>query len=168
VESAGNTPESLVFEPLAPSRHQEFWQLVPAGQMYPQDPQFPESVVRSLHVPLHRARPDRQEVWMAATVAVVAAETVTVVPAVAGADVAAGAVDDPPAFPPFDSRNFPWIQVSPSGTEKPHPPQFSPSVWRSTQVPLHRVMFAGHWPVAGPVPESRGPLALDGVPAGSR
>jgi hypothetical protein len=105
---------------------------------------------------------------MAATVAVVAAETVTVVPAVAGADVAAGAVDDPPAFPPFDSRNFPWIQVSPSGTEKPHPPQFSASVWRSTQVPLHRVMFAGHWPVAGPVPESRGPLALDGVPAGSR
>jgi hypothetical protein len=105
---------------------------------------------------------------MAATVAVVAAETVTVVPAVAGADVAFGAVDGPPAFPPFDPLNFPWIQVSPYGTEKPHLPQFSPSVWRSTQVPLHGVMFAGHWPVAGPVPESLNPLALDGVPAGSR
>jgi hypothetical protein len=58
-----------------------------------------------------------QEVWMAATVAVVAAETVTVVTAVAGADVAFGAVDDPLAFPPFDPLNFPWIQVSPSGTE---------------------------------------------------
>jgi hypothetical protein len=105
---------------------------------------------------------------MAATVAVVAAVTVTVVPAVAGADVASGAVDDPPAFPPFDPLNVPWIQVSPYGTEKPHPPQFSPSVWRSTQVPLHRVMVAGHRPAAGAVPESRNPLALDGVPAGSR
>jgi hypothetical protein len=105
---------------------------------------------------------------MAATVAVVAAETVTVVPAVAGADVATGAVGDPPAFPPFDPLNFPRIQVSPYGTEKPHPPQLPASVWRSTQVPLHSLMFAGHWPVAGPVPESRDPLALDGVPAGSR
>ena len=105
---------------------------------------------------------------MAATVAVVAAETLTVVRAVAGADVAFGAADDPPAFPPFDPLNVPWIQVSPYGTEKPHPPQFSLSVWRSTQVPLHRVMSAGHWPVAGPVPESLNPLALDGVPAGSR
>jgi len=136
--------------------------------MYPQDPQFRESVVRSLHAPLHRARPDRQEVWMAATVTVVAKETVTVVPAVTGADVASGAGDDPPAFPPFDPLEVPRIQVSPYGTEKPHPPQFSLSVWRSTQVPLHRVLFAGHWPVTGPVPESRDPLALDGVPAGSR
>jgi len=153
---------------LTPSRHQEFWQLVPAGQMYPQDPQFRESVVRSLHAPLHRARPDRQDVWMAATVAVVAAGSVTVVPGVAGADVASGAGDDPPAFPPSDPLNVPWIQVSPYGAEKPHPPQFSRSVWRSTQVPLHRVMVAGHGPVAGPVPESLNPLALDGVPAGSR
>jgi hypothetical protein len=158
----------LVFDPLAPSRHQEFWQLVPAGQTYPHDPQFRESVVRSLHEPLHRARPDRQEVWMAATVAVVAAETVTVVPAVAGADVAFGAGDDPVAFPPFGPLNVPRIQVSPYGTEKPHPPQLPASVWRSTQVPLHCVMFAGHGPVAGPVPESRDPLALDGVPAAGR
>jgi hypothetical protein len=105
---------------------------------------------------------------MAATVAVVAAVTVTVVPAVAGADVAFGAVDDPPAFPPFDPLNVPPLQVSPYGTEKPHSPQFSSSVWRSTQVPLHRVLFAGQWPVAGPVPESLSPLELDGVPAGSR
>ena len=105
---------------------------------------------------------------MAATVAVVAAETVTVVPAVAGADVAFGAADDPAAVPPFDPLNVPRIQVSPYGTEKPHPPQFSLSVWRSTQVPLHRVLSAGHWPVAGPVPESLNTLALDGVPAGSR
>ena len=105
---------------------------------------------------------------MAATVTVVAKETVTVVPAVTGADVASGAGDDPPAFPPFDPLEVPRIQVSPYGTEKPHPPQFSLSVWRSTQVPLHRVLFAGHWPVTGPVPESRDPLALDGVPAGSR
>ena len=148
---------------MTPYRHQEFWQLVPAGQTYPQDPQFLESVVRSLHVPLHRARPDRQEVWMAATVALVAAGTFTVVPAVAGADVACGA-----AGVPVDPLNFPLIQVLPYGTGKPHPPQFSSSVWRSTQVPLHRVMFAGHWPMTGPVPESRDPLALDGVPAGSR
>jgi hypothetical protein len=168
VEPADTTPEPLVFEPLTPSRHQEFWQLVPAGQMYPQDPQFPGSVVRSLQVPLHRARPDRQEVWMAATAAVVAKETLTVVPAVAGADVAFGAMDDPPAFPPSGPLNVPWIQVSPYGAEKPHSPQFSRSVWRSTQVPLHRVLFAGQWPVAGPVPESLSPLELDGVPAGSR
>ena len=153
---------------MAPSRHQEFWQLVPAGQMYPQDPQFMGSVVRSLQVPLHRVRPDRQEVRVAATVAVVAAETVTVVPAVAGADVASGAGDDPPAFPLTDPLDGPWIQVSPYGTERPHPPQVSLSVWRSTQVPLHRVLSAGHWPVAGPEPESLNPLSLDGVPAGSR
>jgi len=168
VESVYTTAESLVFEPLAPSRHQESWQLVPARQMYPQDPQFRESVVRSLHVPLQRARPDWQEVWRAATVAVVAAETVTVVPAVAGADVAFGAVDDPPAFPPFGPLNVPRIHVSPYGTEKPHPPQFSLSVWRSTQAPLHRVLSAGHGPAAGPVPKSRDLLASGGVPAGSR
>jgi hypothetical protein len=74
----------LVFEPFAASRHQEFWQLVPAGQTNPQDPQFWESVLRFLHAPLQRARPERQEVWMAAAVAVVAAAAVTVVPVVAG------------------------------------------------------------------------------------
>ena len=168
VEPGVTSTEPLVFEPLPPSRHQEFWQLVPAGQTNPQAPQFRESAVRSRQEPLHRTRPAWQEVRMAATVAVVGAGTVIVVPAVAGADVASGAGDDPPAFPPCDPLNVPRIQVSPYGTEKPHPPQFSPSVWRSTQVPLHRVMFAEHWPVAGPVPESLNPLALDGVPAGSR
>jgi hypothetical protein len=89
-----------------------------------------------------------------------------VVPVGLGSVVVAGAGDDLLVFRPSDPLNFPCMQVSPKGTEKPHPPQLLLSVMRLTQVSLHRVIPSEHWPLidltTGPGPA----LVLFCAPAG--
>jgi hypothetical protein len=66
-----------------------------------------------------------------------------------------------------DELNCPWMQVSPKGTVKPHPPQLSGSVLRSTHFPLHRVSPSEHKSLTGNIPESPDSAVLFWDPAGS-
>jgi hypothetical protein len=130
--------------------HRPFWQLCPDGQMFPHDPQFPASFWRSLQVPLQELRPDGHDPGITAAVG-------DVVPDSAG--------DDPVLFRAKDPLNCPFMQVSPKGTEKPHAPQLSWSVLRSTHFPLQRDRPSEHWPIAGMIPEPWDTPLLFFIPA---
>jgi hypothetical protein len=111
-----------------------FWHVCPEGQVLPQDPQFPLSFRRSRHVPLQEVWPEGHEPFVPAAVAAVV--PVAIVPLLL-------------LFWLVDELNCPLMQVSPKGTEKPHAPQLSWSVLRSTHFPLQGDWPAEHWPMTG-------------------
>jgi len=78
-----------------------------------------------------------------------------------------GAGDNPLLFSGDTELNCPFLQVSPYGTEKPHAPQLSESVWRYTHVPLHRDIPAEHRLLTGRMPEPLEIPVMFGVPADS-
>ena len=65
---------------------------------------------------------------------------------------------------PDTELNCPLMQLSPYGTEKPHPPQLSGSVCRSTHFPRQRDMPSEHPPMTGRIPELWGLPAVLSLP----
>jgi hypothetical protein len=124
-------------------RHRPPWQVCPDRQLVPQEPQCEVSVRIFLHVPLQEVWPEGQETCVPAAVVVVVL-----------------------FFGTNDELNCPFMQVSPYGAEKPHPPQLSGSVLILTHAPLHRVIPSEHWPLTGLTVGPGDALVLFCVPAG--